>query len=353
MNLTKTQGTCRSRLGSKYMWRTLGQDHLIARLQPALELGRESHAYLLIGPPHVGKLTLAREVAQAVNCLRGPCEPCGECVQCQRIAAGLHADVRLVDIEFSRTVEGRNTVTTITIDAIRELERTVNLNPFEGSRLVIIIDGAGAMSPEAANALLKTLEEPPPGVLFLLLTDDEDALLPTIRSRCQALQLLPMSRRQMIEFLTQQRDVSEEEADRLYRLSRGCLGWALGALDDPQLLEQRQADLERMWETVSAGLDARFSYANEVASLFGSNRPAARELLALWLRWWRDLLLVKEGAEEYLHNADLSDELRVHAGTLTTAQIAAFIRRLLSTIAALDANANPRLALETLMLHVE
>ena len=334
-------------------WRTLGQDHLLARLQPALEQGRESHAYLLTGPPHVGKLTLAKEVAQTVNCLHGPGSPCGQCVQCQRIADGLHADVRVVDFEFTRKVEGRENVTAITINAIRELERAVNLNPFEGSRTVIIIDGAGSMTVDAANALLKTLEEPPPGVLFLLLADDEDILLSTIRSRCQAMPLLPMSRREMLEYLTQQRGVSEDEADILYRLSRGCLGWALLALEDPQLLEQRQADLERMREAVAAGLDARFAYANEIASLFSSNRAAARELLALWMRWWRDLLLVKEGADEYLHNADQADSVRFHAATLTTAQIAVFIRRLFDTMAALDANVSPRLALETLMLNVE
>ena len=344
-------------------WKTLGQDHLIARLQPALEQRRESHAYLLTGPPHVGKLTLAREIAQAVNCLSSsspPLEggtiggvPCGVCVQCQRIADGHHADVRVVDLEFTRRVEGRDNVTAITINAIRELERTVNLNPFEGARTVIIIDGAASMGPEAANALLKTLEEPPPGVLFLLLAEDEDALLSTIRSRCQTLPLLPMSRRDMLDYLAQQRGATETDADMLYRLSRGCLGWALRALDDPQLLEQRQADLERMREAVGAGLDTRFGYANEVASLFGSNRPAARELLSLWLRWWRDLLLVKEGADEYLHNADHADALRAHAATLTTSQIAAFIRRLLETMAALDANVSPRLALETLMLNVE
>ncbi len=332
-------------------WKTLGQDHLIARLQPALERARESHAYLLTGPARVGKMTLAREIAQAVNCLRGPGAPCGECAQCRRIAEGLHADVRVVDIEFSRTVEGRNTVTSITIDAIRELERTVNLNPYEGARTVVIIDGAGSMTVDAANALLKTLEEPPPGVLFLLLADHEEALLPTIRSRCQALQLLPMARQEMMDYLGGHHDVPESDADRLYRLSRGCLGWALEALADPELLDQRQADLERLRETVGAGLDTRFSYANEVASLFSSNRPAARDLLALWLRWWRDLLLVKQGAEEYLHNADHAEELRAHAETLTTAQIAAFIRRLHDTMAALDANASPRLALETLMLH--
>ena len=334
-------------------WKTLGQDHLIARLQPAIAQGRESHAYLLTGPPHVGKLTLALEIAQAVNCLRGPGAPCGQCPQCQRVADRLHADVRIVDLEFTRTVSGRENATAISIDAIRELERGVNLSQVEGSRSVIIIDGASTMTVDAANALLKTLEEPPPGVLFLLLTDEEESLLSTIRSRCQALQLLPMSRRQMIEHLGHNHGIPEEEADRLYRLSRGCLGWALQALTDPQLLDQRQADLERIRETVSAGLDAKFAYANEVASLFGSNRPAARELLSLWLRWWRDLLLVKEGADDYLHNSDQADAVRAHAEQLTTAQIAAFIRRLLDTLAALDANASPRLALETLMLHVQ
>lgn len=344
-------------------WRTLGQDHLIARLQPALEQGRESHAYLLTGPPHVGKLTLAIEIAQAVNCLAsskapfpgGPTggAPCGECAQCRRITDRLHADVRIVDLEFTRTISGRDNATAISIDAIRDLERSVNLSQVEGSRSVVIIDGASTMTVDAANALLKTLEEPPPGVLFLLLTDEEESLLSTIRSRCQTLQLLPMSRQQMMDHLARNHCVENGEADRLYRLSRGCLGWALQALADPQLLDQRQADLERIRETVSAGLDAKFAYANEVASLFGSNRPAARELLSLWLRWWRDLLLVNQGADDYLHNADQAEELRAHADTLTTAQIAAFIRRLLDTLAALDANASPRLALETLMLHVE
>ena len=334
-------------------WKTLGQDHLIARLQPALEQGRESHAYLLTGPPHVGKLTLALEIAQAVNCLHGPGAPCGQCLQCRRVADRLHADVRIVDLEFTRTVSGRENATAISIDAVRDLERSVNLSPVEGSRSVVIIDGASTMTVDAANALLKTLEEPPSGVLFLLLTDEEESLLSTIRSRCQTLQLLPMSRQQMIDHLAHNHAVAEAEADRLYRLSRGCLGWALQALADPQLLDQRQADLERMLDTLAAGLDAKFAYANEVASLFGSNRPAARELLSLWLRWWRDLLLVKEGAVDFLHNSDHADALRAHAEQLTTAQIAAFIRRLLDTLAALDANASPRLALETLMLHAE
>ena len=213
-------------------------------------------------------------------------------------------------------------------------------------------DGAESMSDEAANALLKTLEEPPPQVMFLLLTANEGAVLPTVRSRCQTLGLLPLPKDQLVERLITDFQARPEQAEQLYRLSRGCLGWAINALEDSQVLEQRQADLEKMQETLDAGLETRFTYANEVASLFGSDRDAAKDLLALWLRWWRDLLLIKEGAEEFLHNADHAESLRRQASGLSTPQIVQFINRLMQTLGSLDSNANPRLAMEVLMLNL-
>ena len=332
------------------MWTLYGQDHLLKRLEPSLKQRRHSHAYLLTGPPHVGKMALAINLAQAVNCLEGPGVPCGSCTQCTRIAAGRHADIRT--LVPGQGEEGRSPRTVIGIDAIKEIIHRVSLNPFEGSSSVVIIDGAESMSEDAANALLKTLEEPPAQVLFLLLTANEGAVLPTIRSRCQTLNLLPLSRDQLVERLAADFQTPPEEADLLFRLSRGCLGWAINALVDTQILEQRQADLEKMQETLAAGLETRFTYANEVASLFGSDRGAAKELLALWLRWWRDLLLIKEGVEEFLHNVDHADPLRSQASGLSTAQIVAFIKQLNETLASLDSNASPRLAMEVMMLNL-
>ena len=208
------------------------------------------------------------------------------------------------------------------------------------------------MSDEAANALLKTLEEPPPHVMLLLLTTNDEEVLPTIRSRCQYLSLNTLSKDRMIELLVTQYQATPAQAEQLFRLSQGCMGWAVGALEDPQILEQRQADLEKLQETLKAGLETRFTYANEVATLFGKDRAAAKDLLALWLRWWRDLLLIKEGADEFLLNTDHEESLKTLASSLNTAEILRFINRLIRTLSTLDSNANPRLAMEVLMLNL-
>ncbi|HAA94452.1 MAG TPA: hypothetical protein DCE26_02035 [Dehalococcoidia bacterium] len=332
------------------MWTTYGQDHLLRQLEPGLRQGRQSHAYLLVGPPQVGKMSLAINLAQAVNCLEGPGVPCGSCTQCTRIAQGHHADIRV--LIPGEGENARSARFAIGIVDVHEVLRRVSLNPFEGATSVVIVDGAESLTEDAANALLKMLEEPPPQVMFLLLTANESAVLATIRSRCQSLTLTPMSKDNMVERLVTERQVTNEEAEHLFRLSRGCLGWAINALDDSQILEQRQADLEKMREALDAGLETRFTYANEVASLFGSDRDAAKALLALWLRWWRDLLLIKEGAEEFLQNADHADSLRRQASSLSTAQIVRFINDLTQTLSNLDSNVSPRLAMEVLMLNL-
>lgn len=351
------------------MWQIYGQDHILRQLEPALAGDHLSHAYLLVGPPHVGKMTLALNLAQSVNCLEGPGVPCGACTQCSRIAAGHHADVRIVAVGRRDTTgesddgSGRADTpadsdeaerpaqsTVIHIDDVRDVLHQVNLKPFEGSRIVVIFDGAESLSEAAANALLKTLEEPPPQVLILLLTTNEESLPSTVLSRCQRLVLLPLSQIQLAERLVADHQAGAEEAQRLARLSRGCLGWAIGALEDPQVLEQREAELDRLREACEAGISLRFGYAAELATLFSKDREATIQLLYLWLRWWRDLMLIKEGVQEFITNEDQLSELNLQATQLTTGRIVQVIKRVIHTIEALDHNANAKLTLEALMV---
>ena len=335
------------------MWHLYGQDHILKQLEPSLQQGRLAHAYLLVGPPHIGKMSLAIHLAQSVNCLEGPGPPCGACVQCERIARGQHADVRIISIsqpEDRRGEDGRGTRTVIGIGDVKEALHQANLKPYEGACSVMIFDGVESMSEEAANALLKTLEEPPPQVLILLLTANEGALLSTILSRCRRLDLRPVPKDQIAERLVAEHNTDPDLAEQLARLSRGCPGWAMNALADPLILEQREEQLAQIREVTQAPLEGRFAYAAELATRFGRDRESSRETLFLWLRWWRDLLLVKEGAEEYVINQDQLSQLHLQASNLTGAQVVSFIRALGETLEALDSNANPRLALEVLMM---
>ncbi len=330
------------------MWQVEGQDHAVRQLSAGIVSGRLSHAYLLAGPPQVGKGTLALNLAQAVNCLSDASErPCGACRQCQRIALAQHADVRTIGLEQA---DGNRKE--IGIDEVRDLEHQAHLEPYEGAYRVFIFDGAESMSEAAANALLKTLEEPPPQCLLVLVSSNEDALLPTIRSRCRRIELVPLPEDAVIRYLVERQDAGEDDAATLARLSQGRLGWAVTALRDPMVMQRRDTELERIASLMDGTLEQRFYAAADVATLFYRDRAQAKAVLDLWLGWWRDLLLLKEGAPDHLYNQDHREDLERRAQSYSAGQVAGYIARIRGTVTALEHNANARLALEVLMLQM-
>ncbi len=333
------------------MWQVVGQSRAVSLLKRSLEKGAIAHAYLFIGPPHVGKMTLALNLAQALNCEASE-PPCGVCNSCQRIASAKHSDVQIIGLASAGNTDEAKTRTEISIDQIRQVQHQAYLPPFEGKYKLFIIDGAQHLSTEAANCLLKTLEEPVGRVVFILLTANFSLLPATVVSRCQRLELLPLAAGEVETALSSRWGIEPQKAKLLARLCHGCFGWALSAALDDSLLRQRSERQDRILDIIIADYEERFTYAAELAGQFSQRRGLVWEILDLWLDFWRDLLLVKVGFGEAITNVDLEAKLADLARDFSLAEIRAVISSLLSAGDELRQNANPRLVLEVLMLGI-
>ena len=336
------------------MWGIVGQEQAVGALDRALREGRLSHAYLFSGPPQVGKATAARRLAQALNC-QAQEKPCLRCRACLLIEEGRHPDIEMVGVgglcEESDHKDHRTDASKdIRICQVRRLERLLNLSPFEGERRIAIVDPADALNVEAANAFLKTLEEPPAGVVLVLVTAREEALPPTVRSRCRRLPFAPLPVRAVERALIDKWSVEGDRARLLARLSGGRLGWAVTAVEDESLLSGREADLDEVLSLSEATLEERFALAGRLAFRFQRDRDSALASLDLWREWWRDVLLVQAGQSEGVTNAHRLDKLSLEARQYEQRAVVRFLEDIGRTRQQLQDNVNPVLALEVLML---
>ena len=348
-------------------WQTFGHPGAIRLLAGAISLGRASHAYLVSGPEQVGKRTLAIDIARAVNCTPStdlfgetPQPPCGRCESCDRIARGLHADIRVIDVDTELTSsEGGagsdqgsspRTRKNIRIEHIAELQREAALKPFEGRRRVFIVDGAEAMSAEAANRLLKTLEEPAEDVMIVLVSSFTESLPPTVVSRCQRIELRLVPAQEIERALVDRFDAEPGEAATLSRIARGCPGWAIDALNDPTAMDKRTQSAQRILSVLTGDIEARFRYAREASSTFTRDRAAGMSEIEAWLDWWRDVAFAANGLDQHVVNADWLPSLSAVGKALDSVELSAAVEAIEHTLDALRANAMPRLALEVMML---
>jgi DNA polymerase III subunit delta' len=326
-----------------------GHDAIVERFRRSLAAGRLPSTFLFVGPAGVGKRTFAIKFAQALLCEANPPEtlqPCGECPGCKQVLAGSHPDLELLakdpDSSFLKVEQFIG-------DREHRMQEGLlarfSLKPTRGRRKVAIIDDADLLNAESANCLLKTLEEPPPGSVLILIGTSDQKQLPTIRSRSQVVRFQPLPEATVAKLLLEQGVVEDQfEAERLASLSGGGLHQAI-TLADPELMEFRRhlvAHLAREgWNSVALAKSIN-AFVEEAGKEAPPRRERLRRVITFCSDFYRQLMIHLSGGpvsgDPQLREGVVS-AASTWAGDATTA--ADRLQRCLDALAHVDANAHP------------
>lgn len=326
------------------------QDHPIFLLRTAVRTDRVSHAYLFVGPAGVGRRGAALAFAQLLNCERPDPDACGDCRSCALIASGQHPDVRVIDIERGQRLDPEDTTTTgIGIKQVLALRREVVFPPFQGKWKVYIFVDAESMTTEAANSLLKVLEEPPQRVVIILIAESPMPLLPTVVSRCQLVRFslvpVPAIERTLID----RYKLPASKARFVAALSGGQLGRAVEWVTSEEAQQRRETMLDLLDRLEDADPLDRLDAAEQLSK----EKDQLPELLEIALFWYRDILVWQQTAsDERLINLDRKERIVARAASLPPAVLNARLVALEDAKDALQRNVHPRLLLETLFLRM-
>jgi DNA polymerase-3 subunit delta' len=320
----------------------VGHEWVLSLLVRSLAAGSVSHAHLLVGAPHIGKFATALAMAQLLLCEHGT--RCTTCHHCDLTARRAHPDLRVLEIPPERKV--------IPVAEVHEFLRGIALRPLEAERKIYVIRGADDLAEEGANALLKTIEEPPPSVTIILTAPEAAAVLPTIVSRCQVVRLRPVAHGEIAAYLTSRFAVAPDRADAIARASRGRPGWAIRAAQDPELIDDRVSRARDLLAMLGAGRLERIARADALAERWSGHADEVRDALDAWMDLWRDVLLIQHGTDDRIANVGLAAEVHDLARALAPERVRQALAATFATAHALERNAHVRLALETYALRL-
>jgi DNA polymerase-3 subunit delta' len=325
----------------------VGHDGVIERFRSSIKRGRLSHAYLFVGPDGVGKELLARELAKALLCAADAGEPCDECPACRKVEHGNHPDLTLI-----RRAEQRSQ---LVIDQVREeIQDPIGYKPFEGRYKIFVVADAERMTEEAQNCLLKTLEEPPPHSLLILVATRLEPFVETVVSRCQIVRFRPLAARLVEPILVERHGMEAERAQVLARLSEGSPGRALRY--DAEGVHE--TTLWLLGELSSMPPGGEFVVAAELlqgvrdqGGRLEDARERLRPVLELLALAWRDLFFRASGySEELLVWGTGCEVLQTMARGLSPPRARRLMELVVEARDHLDANVNIKLLVEKLLL---
>lgn len=333
--------------------RVAGHQRLLSLLSGAIARETLPPSLLLAGPRGIGKRRVAGEIAATLNCAQPgpagvlPMDACGACPSCRRIARGVHPDVIVVEPGESGAIK---------IEQVRDVIERANYRPFEGRRRAVIVDDADTLVPQAQNALLKTLEEPPSASVFLLVSSMPDAMLATVRSRCRPLRFGELTPAEVAEVLIRDHEYDEPDARAAAAEAGGSVGRAL-EVRGVDIGEAREAAQRLLGQAARVSDPTRRLEAARELVGKTSGKARERDYLAVRLRalssLLRDLGLLAAGARSpSLANADLQTELTRLSDSFDRDRITHAFAVVDRALAALERNAGPKVVADWLALEL-
>jgi DNA polymerase-3 subunit delta' len=368
---------------ARCVWDELvGQERVTSFLRRATREGTTTHAYLFVGPPGAGKRSAARALACALLCADGGCGACGVCA---RVKRGAHPDVRMLEPEGAATYM---------VDQVRDIVHEVNLSPVEGPYKVYVLDRAEAFNPAAANALLKTLEEPPDDVVLVLLATTYDSVLPTVASRCQVVRFAPVTPSMASALIAERTGAGVDESLAALAAAGGVVPRAvdfvssstrragrdrlIGVLRDLPVMDGRdvldaardvlslvKAPLDELKDRQEGELRERVEFLGRTVGslkaiedrhkreLTAREREGVVELLNVTESWLRDVAATAAGAGELVSNRDAADDIAVAASCIGERQVTRAVAAVAEARKRISYNVSPQLAVEAMLFDIQ
>lgn len=318
----------------------IGQKEAVNILKEELKDDRINHAYLFYGKEGIGKKTLAIEFARALLCNQIENDSCNICNNCRRVEHGNHPDLKII--------KGNEKTKNLKIEQIREMQKEIAYKPYESEHKIYIIDGAENMTTQAANSLLKTLEEPPSYAIIILIAEELNKLLPTVISRCQNLRFSNISREKMKHFLDKQ-NIKEDKKDLIIGLARGSIGKAKELYKNDEFLNKRKKIYDFLKEIHNVTKVDIFSEVNEWVDLLKEDFP----LFDLLSAWYRDIIIYKRGNKNQLVNSDYEDSILQEIDKYNLNDLLAIIELIETHEGYINRNAFKDLTLQVLLLKIK
>lgn len=329
--------------------KVLGQDQATHTFQRILKKGRLSHAYIFLGIDGVGRSLFARQLAKGLNCAVIDTDSCDRCISCRKIDAGTAPDVLWISLEKGRKFLG--------IQDMKALQDSAALKPVESNHKIFIIQDANKLSEEASNCLLKTLEEPPPSTLIILLVNSLDSLPETIVSRCQIIRFLNLQKDVILSLLKDHYKGNIEYIEWLAHISNGSIGNAITLIEE-DLYKKNDALINSLF---SLKIIDNFRLSQKIHDWLPESKKTLEEkrgylkiILDLILYYYRDILICKTKPPAELHyfNSKHKDLIVNQNHLFSLDEIMKIIDQIITAVSNLESNANTNLLFENLLTRI-